>query len=470
MEMFAKVKGSKTPGRDVADMMERIREQINGRLKDSERARKERDEEERKHSGAKGKGKKRTRQEDQGKGNKGKAKERRIWEDEDEEDLNKTLMEAAEAVEEAEASMSELEQVFRWEDESSQDLPRPNSSSTPTPGGEATKEAGGKSSKGRDKEESAIGNRKRGNTLMATEEERPEQETGKAKIRQVEVLQPVIKIMRLKTDEIRGSEMEAEGKGEEETGTGAKQEEEQKLIRMIREMRANFEKDKEAKGKRSEEKRGDDSETRKRDDDRGTREGKKQKEGGIGSEGGKGDKKGRKGGNRGEEVILIKYPKEDIGYWGAVKWLKTVVGEYSENFQEIRDTRKGDILIAVKNDPDLDKEELLRAYGESRLGEFVRNGDIRFRCIKGPEGTCHRIAYLDCTREAAKEMVQEKEIRTKWQELRPFFPRRKSDGEDRSKKKDGKGNTGAKKEVRKEDKEATETEQWAKPGTSKEPW
>nr|XP_012152736.1 PREDICTED: ABC transporter F family member 4-like [Megachile rotundata] len=489
--------------------MERIREQINGKLEDSERARKEREDGERKQNGAKGKGKKRARQEDQDKGNKGKAKERKIWEDEDEDELNRTLMEAAEAVQEAEASMSELDQIFRWEENSSQDLPRPSSSSTPTPRGETTKEAGGRrNNKGGDKEENAARDRKRSGTPMATEEERHEQEPGKVKIRQVEILQPVVKVMRLQIDETRGNKMEAVGKGEKKKGTGAKQEEEQKLIRLIKEMRANFEKDKEIRNKRSEEKQGDDGENGNRGEDRETREGKKQREGGTGCEEGKGDKKGRKGGNRGEEIILIKYPKEDIGYWGAVKWLKTVVGEYSGNFQEIRDTRKGDILIAIKNgkggessrecsrkinregegrwyarvhsdtveiaikisDPDLEKEELLRAYGESRLGKFVENGDIRFRCIKGPEGTCHRTAYLDCTKEAAKEMVQEKEIRTKWQELRPYFPRRKPEGEDRRMKKDGKGNAGAKMETGKEDKEATEMERWAKPGTSKEPW
>nr|XP_012151892.1 PREDICTED: ABC transporter F family member 4-like [Megachile rotundata] len=417
MEMFAKIKRSKAPGREVADMMERIREQINGKLKDSERARKERGEEERKQSGAKGKGKQRARQEEQGKGNKGKAKERRIWEEEEEDELNRTLMEAAVAVEEAEASMGELEEVFRWEEESSQDLLRPTSSSTPTPGREAVTEAGRKDSKGRDREECVTESRKRGNTLMATEDERPEREAGKAKIRQIE-----------------GSETEAEGKGEEGTGTGAKQEEEQKLIRMIKEMRANFEKDKEAKGKRSEEKR---------DDDREIKEGKKQNEGGIGIEGGKGVRKEEKGGT-------------EERWEGEGRWFARVHSDTVE--------------IAIRiTDPDLDKEELLRAYRESRLGELVRNGDIRFRCIKGPEGTCHRIAYLDCTREAAKEMVQEKEIRTKWQELRPFFRRRKSEAEDKSRKRDGKGNTGAKKEGKNEEKKTAEIEQWAKPGTSKDP-
>nr|XP_012151964.1 PREDICTED: DNA ligase 1-like [Megachile rotundata] len=514
MEMFAKIKGSKTPGRDVAEMMERIREQINGKLEDSERARKEREDSERKQNGAKGKGKKRARQEEQDKANKGKAKERKIWGDEDEDQLNQTLMEAAEAVEEAEASMSELDQVFRWEDNGSQDLPHPSGCSTPTPRDEAIKEAGGRrSNKGGDKMESAARDRKRSSTLMATEEERygREQELGKVKIRQVEILQPVVKVTRLQIDETKGNKMEtaeAVDKGEKEKGTGAKQEEEQKLIRLIKEMRANFEKDKEVRNKRSEEKQGGDGENGNRGENRETREGKKQRKGGTEWEEGKGARKGRKGGNRGEEVILIKYPKEDIGYWGAVKWLKTVVGEFAGNFQEIRDTRKGDILIAVKNgkggessrecsrkinregegrwyarvhsdtveiaikisDPDLEKEELLIAYGESRLGKFVENGDIRIRCIKGPEGTCHRTAYLDCTREAAKEMVQEKEIRTKWQELRPYFPRRKPEGEDRRTKKDGKDDAGARMEAGKEDKEVAEMERWAKPGTSKEPW
>nr|XP_012152449.1 PREDICTED: neurofilament medium polypeptide-like [Megachile rotundata] len=311
MEMFAKVKGSKTPGRDVADMMERIREQINGRLEDSERARKEREEGEKKHSGAKGKGKKRTRQEDQGKGNKGKAKERRIWKDEDEEDLNKTLMEAAEAVEEAEASMSEFDQIFRWEEDSSQDLPRPSSSSTPTLRGEGIKETGGRrSSKGGDNEENTVRGKKRSSIPMATEEERLEQETGKVKIRQVEILQPVVKVMRLQTDEARGSKMEAVGKGEEETGTGAKQEEEQKLIRLIREMRANFEKDKEARGKRSEEKRGDDDENRKRDEDREIREGKKQKEGGKDVKKERGTRREGKGGTEEKKLYLLSIPEK----------------------------------------------------------------------------------------------------------------------------------------------------------------
>nr|XP_012152410.1 PREDICTED: high mobility group nucleosome-binding domain-containing protein 5-like [Megachile rotundata] len=339
--------------------------------------------------------------------------------------------------------------------------------------------------------ESTARDRKRSSTLMATEEEKygRKQELGKVKIRQVETLQPVVKVTRLQIKEAKDNKGETVDKGEQEKGTGAKQEEEQRLIRLIKEMRANFEKDKEIKNKRREEKQGDNGEKGNRGENRETREGKKQRKEGTGWEEGKGDKKGRKGGNRGEEVILIKYPKEEIGYWGAVKWLKTVVGEFAGNFQEIRDTRKGDILIAVKNgkggessrecsrkinregeDPDLEKEELLRAYGESRLGNFVENGDIRVRCIKGPEGTCHRTAYLDCTREAAKEMVQEKEIRTKWQELRPYFPRRKPEGEDRRTKKGGKDDAGARMEAGKEDKEVAEMERWAKPGTSKEPW
>nr|XP_012152962.1 PREDICTED: myb-like protein X [Megachile rotundata] len=407
---------------------------INGQLKESERAQKEKKEEERMQSGPKGEGKKRGRQEEQGKEDKMRAKGRRIREEEEEEELARSLMEAAEAVEEAEASMCQLEKDFEWGEAEMQELPPPTTSSTPTPGMEKELEMGNRASEDKEKERATNGKR-RATAPIIVEDTRLDHGSGKATIRKVEMLQPVIKIMRLRTDEgkvKRGEANTGDRKGETVT-TGMKQDEEE----------------------------------------------------------------------RGEEVILIKYPKEDIGYWGAIKWLKLVVGEYAENFQEIRDTRKGDILIAIKNgkgrensrecagkinregegrwvarghsdtvevairitDPDLDGEELIKAYKESRLSELVKSGDVKFRCIRGPEGTCHRTAYLDCTREAAKKLVQEKQIRTKWQELRPFFPRKKSSGDEKSRRQEGKENRGAGKQGGKGNSEAG-AEWQAKPGTS----
>nr|XP_012152404.1 PREDICTED: ABC transporter F family member 4-like [Megachile rotundata] len=326
-------------------------------------------------------------------------------------------------------------------------------------------------------------------------------------------LQPVVKLARLAGEEGRnggkngnkkseGQQSQKEGKKEgDEAGSGQDEEEHEilRIVKKVREEKRRMEekrKEQKSSGEGSQADEGKNGGENGGNKDRartGTKERREEtrNEELPRKEGWTKDKRGD--GNRSDVVIMVQYPREEVDYW---------------RLKEIRETRKGDIIIilqrgkegsantgkecaeainregngkwkaqihtdrvevAIKvSDPDLEKDELMEALKKGGLEELVEKGEICFKHIGGRQGTCHRTAFLECTRMAAKRLTQEKSLRTKWQELRPFFPRRKQEesarGKDRTKGSEARENSGKSTNWRGNEKRQP------KPGTSKDPW
>nr|XP_012153205.1 PREDICTED: ribosome-binding protein 1-like [Megachile rotundata] len=441
MESIKGYKGSKITSEDINKLLREAARNIEEKTSREKRA----EEETRKSGSSKAsnsKGHSRKREAERGEVATGEPKKGRGLEDKREEEEEEiVLMEAAEA---AEASMCELEDM-EWEEEFSQDWTEPIGSSTPR-------------------------------TNECEETKRGKGGQGKAKRKLPLVLEDKI--------------------------VGTKGEDLKKLQPIVREEKRRMEekrKEQKSSGKGDEKKNGGESGV----NQDGVRTGVKESREKTGSgeppkmEGMNRDKRGE--GYKSDVVILVQYPRKEVDYWNAIRWLKTKIHNYTEGLKEIRETRKGDIIIilqrgkegstsiskkcaeainkegggkwiarmhtdrvevAVKvSDPDLEKEELMEAFKKGGLEDLVEKEEICFKHIGGREGTCHRTAFLECTRAAAKRLTQEKGLRTKWQELRPYFPRRKQEGNAKGKDR-AKGN---------EARESGEKRK-PKPGTSKDPW
>nr|XP_012152400.1 PREDICTED: golgin subfamily A member 6-like protein 22 [Megachile rotundata] len=498
MESIKEYKGSKITSEDINKLLREAARNIEEKTSREKRA----EEEMRKSGNDKAnnnKGHSRKREAERGEGSAGEPKKGRGLEDKREEEEELALMEAVEA---AEASMCELEEDMEWEDEFNQGWTEPIGSSTPqTSEYEETKRGKGEQGKAKRKLPLVLEDRIVG-----------------AKSEDLK-LQPVVKLARLAGEEGRnggkngnkkseGQQSQKEGKKEgDETGSGRDEEEHEiwKIVKKVREEKRRMEE------KRKEQKssgEGGQADERKNGGENGgnkdrVRTGAKERREETRSEElprKEGLNKGKRGeGYRSDVVILVQYPREEVDYWSAIRWLKTKIHTFTEGLKEIRETRKGDIIIilqrgkvgstntgkecaeainregngkwiaqihtdrvevAVKiSDPDLERDELMEAFKKGGLEDLVEKGKICFKHIGGRQGTCHRTAFLECTRAAAKRLTQEKSLRTKWQELRLYFPRRKQEesarGKDRTR-----GN---------EARENSEKRQ-PKPGTSKDPW
>ncbi|XP_076398227.1 uncharacterized protein LOC143266641 [Megachile rotundata] len=170
-------------------------------------------------------------------------------------------------------------------------------------------------------------------------------------------------------------------------------------------------------------------------------------------------RKQKKGGKKGgSESAVVKYPKGEFTYGQALIWIKNRVGKLRALVNDVRETKAKDILFVFGSergglrieefveiinregngkwqahihpdiivhirlgDPDLYEEEILEALNSSDIGTFVGQGEIRIREIQGKKYSSRRIAILECTRRAAKLLLQQN-IRVTWQELKPFIP------------------------------------------------
>nr|XP_012152453.1 PREDICTED: myosin-14-like [Megachile rotundata] len=512
MESIKGYKGSKITSEDINKLLREAVRNIEERTNREKRAEEEARENEDTKAGNNSKGHSRKRRLEKDEGTAGEPKTGRRHEDKREEEEELALMEAAEAAEEAEASMCELEEDMDWEDKLSQGWPEPAGSSTPRAG--ECKE--GKTGKG--EQEKA----KRKLPLVI------EDKIIGTKSEELR-LHPVVKMARLvgeegraggKNGQIKKSEeqqSQKEGKRDGDKARCGQDEEEYEIMRIVKRVREEKRRMEEKRkkqessgeGNQAEEGKNGDGNGRNKDRARTGAKGRREETRSEEERRKEGWTKDRRGeGNRSDVVVIVQYPREEIDYWSAIRWLKTKIHAFTDGLKEIRETRKGDVIIilqrdnedraktgkecaevinregngkwkaqihtdrvvmAIKiSDPDLEKDELMEALKKGGLEELVEKGEICFKHIGGRQGTCHRTAFLECTRTAAKRLTQEKSLRTKWQELRPFFPRRKQEECVRGKEEKKGGETRGISE-KTTNGEGSEKRQ-PKPGTSKDPW
>ncbi|XP_076394978.1 uncharacterized protein LOC143265638 [Megachile rotundata] len=216
-----------------------------------------------------------------------------------EEKEERALLEAVDAVEEAETSICELEEDFEWSEEGKQRWPLPVTSSTPWPGGKGEEKA---ASDPEDTERDGCRKRAKRKLPLVTED-RPIRANSDKTGDDID-LQPVIKLIRLRREETRDKQnKEAEKYSAKATARGTEQEEDNELIRLVRKMRAEDrrgrENDKDQKGNREKGKK----EEGENENDRQNKHGKKKIKG-LGEARSEGEIK-RGEASKGEEVILI---------------------------------------------------------------------------------------------------------------------------------------------------------------------